>query len=510
MVGVIFVSDAFGRRSRKELSSGAILRLCTAVAISTVFASWLAGYFTARDSYSLGGYGFYRMNVLSLIDPFGWSYILPDLPRGPGDYEGFNYLGVAIFVLVIPAFFIALSNPRDLIRVVTKHRSFVTALVALAIFSITNRIGFGSTEIQIGIPSYVTSIAEIFRSSGRMFWPVTYSIQLAIFFLLIRGLKRQTLILVLTSLLIVQIIDTSSGWSRIRSTAMASPSATLSSPLQDSFWSEAAEHYEKVRWLLPAFPPQADLARWTTVADYAVRNGLSTDAAYLARIESEGLEKATLKRREALNSGVFESDSLYFLDEDQLLQVSYVIDPRRDLLALIDGFGVVAPGWKACSECSVVTTEVQKKDLLPDELSPRSTIEFAAGDTGANYLITGWSFPESDGVWSEGPIARIGIPLTDELFSEIAIRLLPLVSEGHPRQRVRIEVNSIRAGDWILDTDEPQELVIPIPFSSRSSIQSTGILDIRFVLPDAVQPSALGINTDRRELAVFVYSLTML
>lgn len=507
MVGIIFIGDAIGRRLRNELSIRTSLKLCTAVAISTVSASWMAGYFTAGDSYSLGGYGLYRMNVLSLIDPLGWSHLLPDLPRGPGDYEGFNYPGLAILILVIPTFFIVLRNPRELIRAAKKHQALVILLAALTLFSITNRIGFGSGEVVIGIPSYITSLAEIFRSSGRMFWPVTYAIHLVIFFSLIRRLNQRTVFFVLTCLLIVQIVDTSSGWSKIRSTAMASPNSTFRSPLQDSFWSEAAEEYEKVRWLLPAFPPQWDLERWMTVADFAVRNGLSTDAAYLARVDSEGLEQSDLKRREALNAAVFEPDSLYFLSEDQLLQVSYAIDSSRDLLALIDGFGVVAPGWKTCSECSVVATEVKKEDLLPRRLSPQSTIEFSAGGTGASYLISGWSFPESEGVWTDGPTARIGIPLTESVVSGIAVIVLPLVGEGHPRQRVLVEVNSIQAGEWILDSNGPQEVVIPVPFSSLPSIQSTGILDIRFVLPDAVQPSALGINSDRRELAVFIYSL---
>ncbi len=48
---------------------------------------------------SLGGYGFFRMNLLSPFDPKGWSYVLRTLPL-PSDYgEGYMYFGLGLLFL---------------------------------------------------------------------------------------------------------------------------------------------------------------------------------------------------------------------------------------------------------------------------------------------------------------------------------------------------------------------------------------------------------------------------
>lgn len=510
MVGIIYIGDAVSRRIRKEISRVQLLKMTAAVSATTIVSCWLAGYFTASDSYSLGGFGLYRMNLLSLIDPLGWSYILPNLPRGPGDYEGFNYIGLGMLLLVVPALIIFVRNPKGLTKTARRHAAFGLLLFALALFAISNRIGLGSAQIEIAIPDVVGSLAEVFRSSGRLFWPVFYVIYLAILFILIRNVRRPVLIIILAAALIIQITDTSNGWSKNRSLLMAAPSSTWPTPLIDPFWNEAAQKYDKVRWLLTTFPPQQDLERWRTVADYAIRSSLATDAAYLARIDSKGIEQATVKRRDALDFGVFEADSLYFLDESQLLQVALNIDPNRDLLALIDGFGVLAPGWKSCSECRTVETEVGLQSLLSDPLGPTSTIEFSTRGTGSKYLMSGWSAPENEGVWSAEGVARIVIPLTEETSSSIVLRILPFLSESHLQQRISIELNSISVGTWELDVNNSEDVTISIPSTLRESIRESGLLDIVFRLPDAVQPSALGISSDTRQLGIFLYSLTVL
>jgi hypothetical protein len=65
-----------------------------------VFLMWQAGYFAVSSaSGSLGGYGFFRMNLLSPFDPKGWSYLLRTLPL-PSDYgEGYMYFGLGLLLL---------------------------------------------------------------------------------------------------------------------------------------------------------------------------------------------------------------------------------------------------------------------------------------------------------------------------------------------------------------------------------------------------------------------------
>lgn len=65
---------------------------------------WGAGYFMLKAGVQSGGFGFYRMNLLSLLDSNGvWSQLLPDLPNMPGDYEGFSFLGIGLILLAAAA-----------------------------------------------------------------------------------------------------------------------------------------------------------------------------------------------------------------------------------------------------------------------------------------------------------------------------------------------------------------------------------------------------------------------
>ncbi len=87
-----------------------VMALGWAVA-ATVFGWWLSGLFVLQGEGSLagGGLGYYSMNLLAPISPFGWSAVLPELPiAGDGQaYEGFQYLGLGVLLLIAVAAVVA-------------------------------------------------------------------------------------------------------------------------------------------------------------------------------------------------------------------------------------------------------------------------------------------------------------------------------------------------------------------------------------------------------------------
>src|SRR5699024_3477820 len=132
---------------------------------------------------SAGGYGFYHMNVLSLFDPSGWSRVLPDIPGGPGDYEGFNFLGLGLIVLLACALPVLVKGRARLLKRIRKHPFPLLAFVGLTLYAITNQIGVGPYQFGFQLPDFMTGIVNVFRTSGRMFWPVFYAIVCTILFL---------------------------------------------------------------------------------------------------------------------------------------------------------------------------------------------------------------------------------------------------------------------------------------------------------------------------------------
>ena len=55
-------------------------------------------------------------------------------------------------------------------------------------------------------------LANVFRCSGRMFWPVFYAIIFVVIFLIVRGNNTRTAVYLLGFALVIQIVDTSAAW----------------------------------------------------------------------------------------------------------------------------------------------------------------------------------------------------------------------------------------------------------------------------------------------------------
>jgi hypothetical protein len=131
--------------------------------------------------------------------------------------------------------------------------------------------------------------------------------------------------------------------------------------------------------------------------------------------------------------------------------------------------------------------------------------DFRVGAGGTRYLGSGWSSPEDDGVWSDGPSASLMFdlgspPLTDLRF-DFSLAVFQNASDA-PRE-VGIETIdgevidrwtlSAPAGDWS----------IRIPASAWVGSR----IDLRFHFDEAKSPSQLGLSADRRALSIKLRSV---
>lgn len=474
------------------LTQGARLRTCLLEFVGTVglssLVAWQAGYFSVGRGAAGGGYGIYRMNLLSLFDSDGWSYWIADLPGGWGDYEGFNYLGLGLLILLVLNLPFAGAEFERLLHRIRRSPVLFLAALGLTVFAVSNIVGLGPWNLTLPLPRQLDGITSTFRSSGRMFWPVYYLITLAILIATLKhwGAARGRWLLGLA--LCVQLVDTSAGWVfRPRLTSPASSEIVL--PMKDPFWAEAARHYSKVRWAIP----MNNSPHWAMVAAYAAQNGLSTDAVYLARISPDGLIAAVEKAREALATGTYEPDSLYLLD-DGSAKLARESLKAGDMLATIDGFTVLAPGWMGCESCAKTYSLDLSRLYGPTRLN--ETLRLGKGSGGEIYLGAGWGEPEDWGVWTGADVARID-------FAEA----LP--------QHFRL---TLRAQAFGPNVGQPFEVVAgdaAVPFvlaGDRGEVSvelRTGhpVSHLEFRIPMAKSPWELGINSDIRRLGMGLESL---
>ena len=109
----VWTADIAQRLLKKELG----VRQAALIAVTTlallVLCMWAAGYF-AVSSPGTGGFGIYRLNVLSPIDPDDlFSRLLRNQPGGIGDYEGLAFLGLGPILLGV---LLAATAPMSCVR----------------------------------------------------------------------------------------------------------------------------------------------------------------------------------------------------------------------------------------------------------------------------------------------------------------------------------------------------------------------------------------------------------
>ena len=346
MVLGLWLSD-WARRVWREQRTWVEIFQLVAVPALVAFGFWLAGLFMMGEGIVKSGFGLYRMNLASLVDPSGWSYLLKDFSEGKGDYEGFNYLGLGGLLIVL-ATLPALKDALPALRARRHYWPLLIMLGGLTLFALSNNIGLGSWNFEIPLSKALLDRANVLRGSGRMFWPVFY----VIVWVLVRSLFKRYSPKVAAGILfvavLVQAVDTSAGWLPIRNTMLAVDSS-WPSPLKSSFWKEVPGNYSQIRMI----PVQNREPNFEVFAYFAGNHDMVSDAFYAARIDEGKLRKAKQQTRDAVFYGKYVPGALYVVDRRFEHTVEKTLNPDFDWFGKVDGFLILAPGWKCRSQCLV-------------------------------------------------------------------------------------------------------------------------------------------------------------
>jgi hypothetical protein len=127
-------------------------------------------------------------------------------------------------------------------------------------------------------------------------------------------------------------------------------------------------------------------------------------------------------------------------------------------------------------------------------------VDFRAGADGARYLASGWSHPEDDGVWSDGPSASlmfdVGSPPTTDMRFEFSL----VVFQSRPGAAREVVIDTTRGQPidrWTLSASTGDwSAVVPASAWIGSRI------GLRFHFDEAKSPSELGLSADRRALSI--------
>jgi hypothetical protein len=343
MCSGLWVADLAARAVRsRRIAANALQAII--VPLTALGGLWLAGYFTVGGEVAPVGvrYGHAQLDLTAPFDAVEWGRLLPALPGLRHWEHGGSYLGAgALLVLAVGAGLTARGGIGAPLR---RHLPLLVVLAGMLAFATSNRFAIaGHVLIEVPLPAAVVRLADMLRASERFFWPLAYAAIFAGVALVALRLPLRLARLVLGAALLLQLVDVEAGMAKFRALVAAAP-PVAADRLPDPFWAQAARRYARVRAV-----PSANFGRqWEPVARFAAMHGLPTDCVYLSRVDSQVLRGLNTRVAAELAMGRWERGTLYVLRTEPLQRtVARLANPTRDLLTVVNGVQVFAPGWYA-------------------------------------------------------------------------------------------------------------------------------------------------------------------
>ena len=438
MAAALLCAVPLGRRDWRSVS------ILAGILAGVAALMALGGFFGAGAGDR--GFGRFSMNALSPVWPqLSGLFGGPILDATGGQYEGFNYLGAGVLVLLALAWH---RPPRW-------SWPLLAVLAGLTALALSSRIYAGPTLlIDLGLKPWEDILGAI-RASGRLFWPVGYAALVMAVAALARRLPRAGFAVLALMAVALQWQDT--GPLRARANAMlANPAAALPPP----GFAVAVIGAARLT-ILPAPPcvngPERDLAQTLTLV--AVRAGVPVSSVAAGRMPPGfGCESAA---SDALESPL------------RLGEVLLVLEP--EFVARLDGrlLGPVGCVGRAPAFCGA-GLGVPLAASAPPPAPPHG--ETLPAEALRPFQAHGWA-----GAWNAGPRSTLLLPTGD---GSLVLTLRGVALNPGGTRRIAVHVNGATT-EWVLPDGAETTLRLALP---------PGPVRIVFDVPRPVDPQRRGLG----------------
>ena len=319
-----YIRIYFEGKDKKDLANFLVIFIVSLISLG------IFGYFEVQaEEVFHGGWGGYRLDLLSFINPIGrslnWSSFMSEsisfAPSQIGDLiEGFNYFGIGVLLNIFIAicFLIKenITSAKKKTKISTKVLIFFSIFMVL--FALTNKITFMGNEIfAYNMPEFLKPFTRPFRASARFFWPVYYIILLGTIFINYRNIKNIYISAFFFVILILQTVDIYPGIETIRS---FNDKSYLESRIKmDTNQLElkgATEDYSKMIYVFPEYANK----NWRELIYFAYKNDKKTNFGYFARRNWDIQEDYIRKIKNQFNNMDLDSDSIYYFSDKKIYE----------------------------------------------------------------------------------------------------------------------------------------------------------------------------------------------
>lgn len=531
----LFLAALAKSRSWKSVAVG----VPTALASIGSFAA-LAGFFSREAKVPMGGFELASANLLSPFIPrrsfiFGDGRSLADVNAVIYQYEGYDYLGLGVLILLALSF-ASPEGARRLGGVIKRHWPLFTVAVLLTLYSLSNHVYFGSKRVlELKVPEKLHWVTEQYRAPGRFVWIPTY---IFLVWLLNWAFQRfndpkrsdrKWLFFVLPALAILQLVDGGLGdWLYIKDYT-SRPYYRFLEPHEA--WRSFLYAHEAVE----IHPPYDCILDGTPFIDrtsqelqyYSSERALAINGVYSARPTRDCSVEADVRRKIKPNDR-----TAYIL----LPRVAH-LSTRLEALGAECGdfvFGTVT-SKKRVSAIGGMAEEGDAAGDQPEKMhgricSMRSNAIAAARSAGIivrstpapkleldeklelgkeendPFISTGWSWAGEEGRWSQNDYAALIFRLPLQKLEGKNPRLMIESSAPLCGPREKSDIDLLVDGEVVTtlhydhgSNDPKVARAVPLlrPLSARATLVEFHPHDIR-------TPKEIGCNDDRRQLGIQV------
>ena len=282
-------------------------------ALTILILGGFAGKATTDDF----GFGSFSYNLNGLFNSQGWSVFLKELPMQPNQYEGFAYLGLGVIFLSIIAIILTVIWYIKDKTIFKQHKNLLFSLLLITIIS---TIVAASPKVYIGthllfelkLPAFINNIWGIFRSTGRLIWPVIHIITLLSLIIIIKRLTWKQVLLILVICTIIQFVDIGNKLLEYNDFYTKNYVINDENNLYDYDYLKLALTKKKINLLVFASLDTTD-QEMMFYADWAINNNIKTNRMHFARtFFNESLNDYTsklLEKKDEHTLYLFETES---------------------------------------------------------------------------------------------------------------------------------------------------------------------------------------------------------
>lgn len=318
------------------------------------FSLWILGFIGWQPT-MLGaeGFGDFSSDLLTFVNPMGWSRVMPDLAVNGRQGEGFSYLGLGVAGLLLIRGVLGVKR-RDVAAATWKRIApLLVVAVLMAMYALSFRITFlGRPVVEVPrLFSWLDPLPSMFRSSGRFMWVLHLCLVLAALSAA-KSLSTKPMLArgIIGLMLALQLLDVNAAHAEFRRT----PPMKLQK-LQDPRWALMGKDYQHL-----AFHPMQLL--WICRYDFTAMPAFSYEA-YRQKltINSGHVARTPL--------GIEKQCEQHLAPNTMDPQTVYVVTPQflSDFLAQQATCGVIE-GYAVCVSSmrpTALLSELQKVQILP-------------------------------------------------------------------------------------------------------------------------------------------------